>query len=512
MVTTPTAGMVLGDLAHRGERMWGQRVAFVWEGRTRTYRELADRTARAAAMLAAAGVREGTRVATLSPNQPAVIELCFAASLLGAVVVPLNMRLVGPELAFQIDDAGVTHALIHPSLSELAAASGLGDRRTWTIGAELDAAVAAAEPRPWNAPRPPVEGPCIHLYTSGTTGTPKGCLLSQRGWLASNANMAHALGVGPDDRLLGVFPFFHVAGFGVALTHLTMGGQVVIPAGADAEEIWRLVGDHALTTISIPGLKQGLVHPMADKVDRSSLRIVFGGAAMESSKTLDLLEEMLPGARFAGIYGSTEAGNFVTVSSGDEERARPGTIGRPLIGFDATILGEDDSHLGPGEEGELGLRGASTMLGYWNLPAATAETLRNGWLHTGDLMRLDGDGFLYFVDRSKDMIKPGGENVYSIEVETVLLRHPAVVDCAVLGVPDPRWGEAVKAIIVLAPGATATPEDLDAHCLADLAPYKRPRWYEFAEEIPRSAVGKIVKKDLRAAHDPDRAVRLRERT
>ena len=463
-------------------------------------------------MLAAAGVRPETRVATLSANRPEVLELCFAASLLGAVVVPLNTRLVGPELRYQIEDAGVTHALIDPVLGDLAVASGLAEHRTWIVGDELDAAVAAAERRPWDADRPPDDGACIHLYTSGTTGNPKGCLLSQRGWLAANANLAHALAVRPDDRLLAVFPFFHVAGFGVTLSHFTMGARIVIPSSADAEEAWRLVGDEGLTTLSLPGLKNALVHPMADKVDTSSIRTVFGGAAMESVKTLDLLGEVLPAARFAGVYGSTEAGNFVTVSSADEERARPGTIGRPLFGFDAAILGDDDTHLPAGSEGELGLRGPSTMLGYWNLPEATEAALRNGWLHTGDIMRLDDDGFLYFVDRAKDMIKPGGENVYSIEVETALLRHPDVVDCAVFGVPDAKWGEAVKAMVVLAPASTTTFQDLDAHCLANLAPYKRPRWYEQVDEIPRSATVKIVKKDLRAAHDPARATRLAERS
>jgi acyl-CoA synthetase (AMP-forming)/AMP-acid ligase II len=511
-VANASAGMVLGDLAHRGELLWGRRIAFAWEGRTRTYAELADRTARLAGLLARAGVEAGTRVATLSPNQPEVVELCFAASLLGAVVVPLNTRLVANDLRFQTDDAGVTHALVHPALSELAGACGLGDVHTWMVGAELDSAVANAAARPWDAPRPSDDAACIHLYTSGTTGNPKGCLLSQRGWLAANANLAHSFGVAPDDRLLGVYPFFHVAGFGIVLAHLTMGARVVVPASAEAEEIWRLVDEHALTTISMPGLKNALKHPMADKVDRSTVRRVFGGAAMESAKTLDLVEEVLPGARFAGVYGSTEAGNFVTVSGADDERSRPGTIGRPLLGFDIAILGEGDVPLAAGEEGELGLRGPSTMIGYWNLPDATAETLRAGWLHTGDIMRLDEDGFLYFVDRSKDMIKPGGENVYSIEIETVLLRHPDVVDCAVIGVPDARWGEAVKALVVLETGASATPESLDAHCLANLAPYKRPRWYEITDAIPRSATGKIVKRDLRAAHDPDRAVRLAERT
>jgi acyl-CoA synthetase (AMP-forming)/AMP-acid ligase II len=503
--------MALGDLAHRGSMLWGSRVAFSWEGRTRTYAELADRTARLAGLLAGEGVSEGTRLAVLSSNRPEVVETVLAASLLGAVVVPLNLRLVAAELRFQLDDAGVTHAVVHPAFTELAEASGLGATKVWMLDDDLEMALTAAEPRPWNAPRPRDDGPCIHLYTSGTTGTPKGCLLSQRGWLAANANLAHSFGVGADDRLLGVYPFFHVAGLGMTLAHLTVGARVVIPPSPDPEEIWRLVGDEALTTISLPGLKSALVHPMADKVDKASVRTMFAGAAMETQKTLDLLADVLPGARFKGIYGSTEAGNFVTVSTADDERSRPGTIGRPLFGFDVAILGDGDRLLPAGEEGELGLRGPSTMIGYWNLPDATAETLANGWLHTGDVMRIDDDGYLYFVDRSKDMIKPGGENVYSIEVETVLLRHPDVVDCAVIGVPDARWGEAVKAIVVLAPGATATLEDLDAHCLANMAPYKRPRWYELTDAIPRSETLKIVKKDLRAAHDESRAVRLPER-
>ena len=235
---------------------------------------------------------------------------------------------------------------------------------------------------------------------------------------------------------------------------------------------------------------------MADRVDRSSVRIVIGGAGMESTRTLDELDERLPDARFVGVYGSTEGGNFVTVSSADDERARPGTIGRPLLGFDVAILGDDDRILPPGQEGELGLRGPSTILGYWRLPDATEATLRHGWLHTGDVMRLDTDGFLYFVDRAKDMIKPGGENVYSIEVEAVLLRHPHVVDCAVVGVPDGRWGEAVKAIVVIAPGAPTTIAELDAHCLAHMAPQQA------------AAMVRAGRRDPSHAHEQDHQTRL----
>jgi acyl-CoA synthetase (AMP-forming)/AMP-acid ligase II len=502
------ATKLLGDLAHRGERLWGDRDAFAWQGRRRTYAEVAERVGRTAGLLAAGGVGEGTRIATLSTNVPEAIELCLAASLVGAVIVPLNVRLTPGDLRYQLDDAEVSHGLVHPLLVSLAEASGLTDRQVWVVGDGFDRAVGATEPLPGNAPRPDDAAPWIHLYTSGTTGKPKGCLLSQRAWLASNANLAHGLSLTSDDRLLGVFPFFHVAGLGLALATLTMGGCVVVPASADAEELWRVVDEEAITIGSFPGLKAALEQPGKP----GSLRVVFGGANMESAKTLDLMTEVVPQATFRGVYGSTEAGNFVTLSTGDEERERPGTIGRPLFGFDVAILGSDDQELPVGEAGELGLRGPSTMLGYWRLPEASADALRNGWLHTGDVMRLDQDGFLYFVDRSKDMIKPGGENVYSIEVETALLQHPAVVDCAVVGVPDSRWGEAVKAIVVLAPGQTLTIDELDAHCRAVLAGYKRPRWYELTEAIPRSPIGKIVKKDLRDAHDPSAATRLPERS
>lgn len=202
------------------------------------------------------------------------------------------------------------------------------------------------------------------------------------------------------------------------------------------------------------------------------------------------------------MYGSTEAGNFVTVSTLAEELARPGTIGRPLPAFDVEIGAS------PGAAGELLLRGPSLMAGYANRPEETAATLQGGLLHTGDLVRRDEEGHLYFVDRAKDMIKTGGENVYSAEVETVLRAHPAVADVAVVGVPDRRWGEAVKALVV--PREPVGAEDLDAFCRGRLGAFKCPRWYEFTEAIPRNHSGKVLKRELRASHDPAVAVRLHE--
>jgi acyl-CoA synthetase (AMP-forming)/AMP-acid ligase II len=473
--------MLLGDLAHRGAVLWPSRAAFVWAGHRRTYAELADRVARLSAVFAAAGVRPGGRIALLAVNAPEAVETLFAASLLGACVVPLNVRLAPAEIRFQVEDAAAEHAVVHPGLESLARASGLLGLAHWTLGEELDSRLdrdGAAD-----APRPGGEGPVMQLYTSGTTGRPKGCLLTDGGWVTATANAAHAFGVTGEDRLLATLPFFHVAGFGAALAHLAAGGTVVIPSGAGLEESWSLIAEHDVTVATFPaGTGRALRHPAARPV-----RLVYGMAGVHRPATLRALADA--GGDYRGVYGSTEAGNFVTVSTLAGELARPGTIGRPLPAFDLEVAAP------PGEVGELLLSGPSMMAGYANLPEATAEALRGGMLHTGDLVRADADGYLYFAGRVKDMIKTGGENVYPAEVEKVLLAHPRVADVAVVGVPDRRWGEAVKAFVVARePVGT---EELDAHCRERLGGFKRPRSYAFVTVIPRNHSGKVVRRELR---------------
>ncbi|MGK5555408.1 class I adenylate-forming enzyme family protein, partial [Actinomadura kijaniata] len=344
------------------------------------------------------------------------------------------------------------------------------------------------------------DAPVIQLYTSGTTGRPKGCLLTNRGWVTATANAVQAFGLTGDDVLLGALPLFHVAGYGAALGHLAVGGTVVLPPDPSPGTLWPLAAEHRATVAIFPaGTGRALRHPAAAP---GTLRLVFGMAGTERAATLRSLRDL--GIDYRGVYGSTEAGNFVTVSTLADELERPGTVGRPLPPFDLAIDGTD----GPGGVGELLLRGAGVMAGYAGLPEATAAALEGGWLRTGDLARLDADGFLHFVDRAKDMIKSGGENVYGAEVERALLRHPGVLDAAVVGVPDRRWGEAVKALVVVHDGVT--PADLDAHCRTLLGAFKRPRWYELVQVIPRNHSGKILKRELRAAHDPATAVRLPE--
>lgn len=507
--------MLVGDIAHRGAHLWPERVAVSWpeNGRTheRTYGELGDRVPRLASALHTSGVSADSRVATYASNHPDVLEFCLAASLLGAVVVPVNTRLAPQEVRYQLDDAGVTHALVDPLLEEPARGADVLSRDHWVVGEQFDDAVAAHDPMPPTAERPSPHDPWIHLYTSGTTGEPKGCLLGQAGWLASNANAAHRMGLNADDVVFAFAPFFHVAGFGIALTILTLGGEVAIPPGLQPADVWGHVEERGVTVLQYPFIRMLLDDPSAETPARHGLRLITGGAAMEPAETFGVMEEVVPGCGFFGIYGSTEAGNYTSLSTMEAERTRPGTVGRPLMNFDVAILDDDDNPLPPGEAGELGLRGPSTMLGYWNRPEETAATLRNGWMHTGDIMRRDDEGYLYFVDRSKDMIKSGGENVYSIEVEQVLQEHPGVADVAVVGVADSRWGEAVKAVVVTTDDAP-TPDELDDFCRERMGAFKRPRWYEFSDAIPRSALGKVLKRELRDAHDPDTALRMAERS
>ncbi|MBT4363779.1 MAG: AMP-binding protein [Desulfobacteraceae bacterium] len=507
------ASMIFGDIVTRGTLLSGSSPAFIWgRDRQRTYAEMEDRVSSIVMMLEKAGVKQGTRLALLSSNNPEFLEFCFAASFIGAVIVPLNIRLHPDELNFQIKDSEASYAVIDPELEKTAREAGLFDLRHWVIGDDLEKSLEPASFNLRNFPRVSPEIPLIQLYTSGTTGKPKGCLSSQIGWLVSNSNVVNNIQINSDDRLLGVYPFFHVAGFSYATSTLLAGGTVIIPDSAVNENLWNYASSHNATITAFPAFPQALDYATENGIDTGSIRGVLGGANMVKQKIFDQLHEVIPNAVFYGTYGCTEGGGCVTLCTQKEELEKPGTVGRPLLCFDAAILGKNDEILPDGEVGELCLRGQSTMIGYWKRPEATKEALRGGWIHTGDLMSKDKDGYLYFVDRSKDMIKSGGENVYSIEVETILLKHPDIVDAAVVGVPDKKWDESVKAVIVTEPGSKLQADDLDKFCLEKLSPYKRPRWYEFVDQIPRNETNKLLKRKLRDTHDPSKCVRLGERS
>jgi acyl-CoA synthetase (AMP-forming)/AMP-acid ligase II len=505
-----TAGLVVADLIGAGaaSALRG-RVALTSDGWTMSFGQLEDDARRWQRLLRDSGVGRGERIAILAGNGPAYLSLLYGASLHGAAVVLLNTRLDAASVRYQLEDSKARLVVIDPEHDRLAMEAGAFDLASVTLDDDHRDRFRAVEPAPATAGRPDPGDPFVQLYTSGTTGLPKGCVLSQRAWAAAAANLVTGLGLTQADAQIASGPFFHVAGLGMAMSVLAAGGRVVFGSERSLGESWDLIARHGVTIGSFvgSGVVRAARHPMS-ATHGASLRLLIGQAGKHTPAEHEEMAEALPRPEFAGIYGSTEAGNFVTRTTRADEIARPGTVGRPLTGFRTAVVDPDDRPLGPGEPGELALRGASVMSEYWGLPEATAETLRHGWLHTGDVMRTDYDGYLYFLDRLKDMVKPGGENVYCIEVEQVLRMHPAVGDCAVIGVPDRRWGEGVKAVVVAHDGIDVA--SLDAWCLDRLAAYKRPRWYQLVDALPTDGA-KVDKKLLRAAHDPQLSIRLRER-
>ena len=494
--------MVVSDILARGRMQHPDKIAIVGEQVSRTYGELADRVDRLAGAFAAAGVRPHDRVALLAANDPGVVEVCLAASMIGAAAVPLNPRATADDIAFQADDAKAGFAFVQTELEPLARAGGLLDRPSWLSGRGLETLVASGEP--YRGARPSCDDVLVQLYTSGTTGRPKGCLLTHHGWLSSISGWAHATSMSGRDVVWAQLPLFHVAGLHFLFTTLATGGTYVVDGPGDAERFWAVIRARAVTVATLfPNPFDIAEHPDAGR-SLSRIRLAF------SQQTNDALVRSLPGVTVATSYGATELGGMALVAFGDDCLRSGPVLGRPLLGMVAAVLDDDDQPVPRGQIGELCFRGAATTPGYWNLPEASAEVLRNGWLHTGDLGRADSDGLIFFVDRKKDMVKPGGENVYSVEVEAALTTHPAVAECAVIGVPDDRWGEAVKAVVVSRGEVTA--EELDLWCLDRLASFKRPRWYDFVANLPRNATAKVVKNELRAAHDPATSTRLPERT
>jgi long-chain acyl-CoA synthetase len=494
----------------RARLVRGDAVAVVDGERSITYGGLAARVGALGAALDDLGLGEGARVGYLGVNSLAHLECWLAVPAFGRVLVDLNFRLAVEELAFMVDDAGVE--VLVSDAAQLDVARGVRQRCTRLRQLILD----APGPSPGDcvayedlvagptAPPPGVETDALAAisYTGGTTGTPKGVMLSHGNLLANARHNLIATGHRPEHRFLHVPPMFHVAGTANVFACTWVGAtQVLLPRFDAAAVIAAIERERITHTVFVPTMLAMLLDaPELEGADLSSLRHVQYAASPIAPELQRRVLERLP-CDVAQFYGMTEAAPTVTHLTPEDHRRggrRLASVGAPVPGVQVEVRGPAGDRVPAGEVGELWIRGPNVMLGYWNRPDATAEALVDGWYRSGDVVRDDGDGNFSIVDRAKDMIITGGENVYSIEVEAVLGEHPDVLEAAVFGIPDARWGEAVHAIVVAGPGADPSAEELIEHARRRIAGFKVPRSIELrAEPLPKSGAGKVLKSRLR---------------
>jgi fatty-acyl-CoA synthase len=487
--------LVLPELLARGRSGHPDLPALFFAGATRTHAELHDRAARLASWLAATGVRAGDRVALLLHNGFELPESLLACHRIGACAVPINFRLTADEIAYILDDSCAV-ALIAGSKPDA-----LGRRGPeLEPGAAYEAAIATAEP----AEQADVHehDPALLCYTSGTTGRPKGAVLSHANLVAATLSWIHEMGARADDVWLSGQPLFHIGGINGLLPFLALGAtSILLPTtGFDPEAAIRLIEEHAVTMcIFVPTQWDRVCASRAvDGMDRTRLRVAMWGASPAPRSTLERIGETFPHAAIISAYGQTEMSGATTLLKGPDATRKMGSVGHPMLGVELRLVDERLQDVGPGVVGEIVYRGPMVMQGYLGRPDATEEAFEGGWFHSGDLAIRDEEGYLWLVDRKKDMIVTGGENVYPAEVERVLREHPAVADVAVIGVPHPRWVESPVAFVVVAAGHPAPREsELVAHCRNGLAGFKKPSAVHFVDELPRNAAGKVLKRELR---------------
>ncbi|MER5195585.1 acyl-CoA synthetase [Streptomyces sp. NPDC002755] len=495
----------LGSWPARRARKTPHRTALVHGQQSTDYRTLYARTTRLAHALRARGVRRGDRIAYLGPNHPSYLETLFAAGTLGAVFVPLNTRLAGPEIAYQLADSGAKALVYGPSHAGLVAGlPGNTDVRTYLeVGAEYEGELATASDEPIDTPVTP-DDTCIIMYTSGTTGRPKGAMLTHGNLTWNAVNVLVDTDLTADERALVSAPLFHTAGLNMlTLPVLLKGGCCVLVEAFDPEATFGLIERHRITFMfGVPTMFEQIArHPRWAAADLSSLRILTCGGSPVSTPLIAAYQER--GLTFLQGYGMTEASPGTLFLDAEHSVSKAGSAGVPHFFSDVRVLRPDLTPVEVGETGEVVVRGPHVMPGYWGLPEETAASFADGWFRSGDAARVDEDGYVHIVDRIKDMIISGGENIYPAEIEDLLLAHPDIVECAVIGVSDDKWGEVPRAVVVPREGVSLDPDEVLASLSGRLAKYKIPKSVVVADELPRTASGKLLKSRVRSRFGTD---------
>ncbi|MFF3615033.1 long-chain fatty acid--CoA ligase [Streptomyces sp. NPDC002580] len=477
----------------------GDRVAVRHDDSTLTYAELDDASARLATLLLDRGLAPGDRVAMTMPNVPLFPVVYYGILRAGGVVVPMNPLLKAREVAFTLRDCGARVALVSPLFADevTKAAAETGTEALVTEPEAFGALLRGHEPLREAVERTE-DDPALILYTSGTTGTPKGAQLTHRNLATNTLTTSETLlQVGPDDVLFGGLPLFHAFGQTCALnTAVAAGATLTLLPRFDPKRALEIMARDGVTVfLGVPTMYAALLHAeLPDGLDLGRLRLAVSGGSALPVEVLHGFERRFDAPVLEG-YGLSETSPVAAFNHPDRPR-KAGSIGVPIRGVEMRLVAEDGGEVASGEVGEIAIRGENIMTGYWNRPDATADAIRDGWFHSGDLARVDDDGFYFIVDRKKDMIIRGGYNVYPREIEEVLYEHPAVAEAAVVGVPHPLHGEEVAAVVTLRPGAKATAEEIITHTKERVAAYKYPRVVTIATELPKGPTGKILKREI----------------
>ena len=498
------------DLSHWIERnadFAPDKAALRFEGAIITYAELEERIKRLAGALSGKlGVKPGDRVAHIGYNSPELVDLLFACARIGAILVPLNWRLAGPELRYIIQDCGASvllgEAEFRPTIDgireelDLSAYVGYGaaNDAAWQ---DYDGFLNGAEPAP-TTDGVGDETPVLIVYTSGTTGRPKGAVLDQGALFVNAVNSAHLHDMTSQDIILTNLPMFHVGGMNIQTTPgLHTGATVVIQRRFEPGDALAAIREYAPTlVVAVPATMLAMFeHPDWEMTDFGSVRTMMTGSTNVPVPLIRAYQER--GLAIGQVYGSSETAPLAIVLKGEQGAAKLGSAGLPALHCDARIVDANGRDVPQGERGEILIRGRNILREYWNKPEATADSLRNGWFHTGDVGYQDEDGFYFVVDRKKDMIISGSENIYPAELEAVLAECDAIQEGAVVGRPDEKWGEVAVAVIVRKQGVSFERDDLMALFDGTLARYKHPRDVLFVDALPRNAMGKVLKFEIR---------------
>ena len=506
--------MIFGELIVRNARRYPEKEGVICEDNRFTWSEVNQRANKLVHAFCKLGISKGDRVAILSGNCHQYWETYCAGGKSGIVLVPLNYRLTGRELLYILNNSEANAIVIAPEyvetfrsirseLNYLKHLIGLGDAEEDILSYE-----EITREEPSSEPEIDVDESDLLwiMYTSGTTGVPKGVMITHKNVLTDALDDMHAYEMRKEDVLLATPPLYHAAGTAISYSAMYVGAKIVIMKRWDADRALEIIERERVTASwwNAAMLTDLLNSALLNEKDHSSIRsVMYAGSPMP----VELLKRAFPvfGKVFWGLYGLTENTSSATClpiedhfTEGPEEKvARLYSVGKELISLHVRVVNEAGKDVKPGEVGEIVIKGDTVMRGYWKNQQATEETIRDGWLLTGDLARVDEGGYIYIVDRKKDMIISGGENIYSKEVEDVINSHPAVLECAVIGVEDEKWGESVKAVVVLRQKEKLEAEELIAHCKKNMASYKKPKSVEFVESLPRNPSGKVLKPELR---------------